>query len=61
MIEANSDATVQNINLDENLDLLSELELDSGGSDSSISDGLPMQLLHASVPEVSIHSLIMLI
>ena len=31
---------------------LSDLETDSFGSDSSVSDGLPMQLLHASIPEV---------
>lgn len=31
----------------------SDLETDSFGSDSSVSDGLPMQLLHASIPEVS--------
>ena len=40
------------IDIDSSLDLLSEIESDSGGSDSSVSDGLPMQLLHASVPEV---------
>lgn len=32
----------------------SDLETDSFGSDSSVSDGLPMQLLHASIPEVCI-------
>eukprot|EP00794_Sanderia_malayensis_P018239 gene18239-20058_t len=46
-------ASPQNISVDDNLNLLSELETDSGGSDSSVSDGLPMQLLHASVPELS--------
>ena len=35
------------------VDLLSELESDTAGSDSSVSDGLPMQILHASVPEIS--------
>ena len=40
------------VDIEGNLDLLSEIECDSGGSDSSVSDGLPMQLLHASVPEV---------
>lgn len=38
--------------IEEKVDLLSEIESDSGGSDSSVSDGLPMQLLHASVSEV---------
>ncbi|XP_065070880.1 cytosolic carboxypeptidase 2-like isoform X2 [Rhopilema esculentum] len=41
------------VDIESNLDLLSEIESDSGGSDSSVSDGLPMQLLHASVPELS--------
>eukprot|EP00795_Rhopilema_esculentum_P011655 gene11655-21902_t len=40
------------VDIESNLDLLSEIESDSGGSDSSVSDGLPMQLLHASVPEM---------
>ena len=40
------------VNIDEDFEFLSDIETDSGGSDSSVSDGLPMQLLHASVPEV---------
>ena len=35
----------------------SDLETDSFGSDSSVSDGLPMQLLHASIPEVCLESI----
>lgn len=34
------------------LEYLSDLESESFGSDSSVSDGLPMQLLHAPIPEV---------
>ena len=36
----------------EHLEFLSELESESYGSDSSVSDGLPMQILHASIHEV---------
>ena len=46
------DVKPDEVNIDDQLHLLSEIESDSGGSDSSVSDGLPMQLLHASVPEV---------
>lgn len=42
----------EDIDIEDRLDMLSEIESDSGGSDSSVSDGLPMQLLHATVPEV---------
>ena len=48
------DLNADDINIEDKLDLLSDIESDSGGSDSSVSDGLPMQLLHASVPEVRI-------
>ena len=51
-ISDDDDVEADDINIEERLDLLSEIESDSGGSDSSVSDGLPMQLLHASVPEV---------
>lgn len=37
----------------EQLDYISDFETESGGSDSSVSDGLPMQILHASMPEIS--------
>ena len=50
------DVNADDINIEDKLDLLSDIESDSGGSDSSVSDGLPMQLLHASVPEVRISS-----
>lgn len=34
------------------LENLSDIESESFGSDSSVSDGLPMQLLHTAIPEV---------
>lgn len=39
----------------EQLDYISDFETESGGSDSSVSDGLPMQILHASMPEVVVY------
>ena len=51
---SDADVNADDINIEDKLDLLSDIESDSGGSDSSVSDGLPMQLLHASVPEVRI-------
>ena len=46
------DVKPDEVDIEDQLHLLSEIEADSGGSDSSMSDGLPMQLLHATVPEV---------
>jgi len=42
---------------DDHTQYFSDLETESFGSDSSVSDGLPMQLLHASIPEVKFYTL----
>lgn len=48
-----------NINDDNSLlDDLSELETDSFGSDSSVSDGLPMQLIYGTAKDVNINDII---